>query len=95
MAQLDAANQLRVREQGADRLRGVLRARRCAAQGATITVCPSSGLGQSIYVPPPPPPPTHTKTKTPPATTHPTSPAPHPTKPNHPTPTGKPTKPPH
>jgi membrane peptidoglycan carboxypeptidase len=42
-----------------------------APSGATITVCPSSGVSQPVYVPPPPPPVTKTKTKTtPPGRTH-------------------------
>jgi membrane peptidoglycan carboxypeptidase len=43
-----------------------------APSGATITICPSSGVSQPVYVPPPPPPPvTKTKTKTtPPGRTH-------------------------
>ncbi|MGH8959962.1 MAG: penicillin-binding protein [Jatrophihabitantaceae bacterium] len=41
-----------------------------APAGATITVCPSSSVGQSVYQPPPPPPATKTKTKTHGPTTH-------------------------
>jgi beta-lactam-binding protein with PASTA domain len=38
-----------------------------APKGVTITVCPSSGAQQSVYVPPPPPPP---PTYIPPPTTY-------------------------
>jgi membrane peptidoglycan carboxypeptidase len=56
MQQLDAANALSCASSittGNVAFYGPKRAPR----GATITVCPSSGAGQDVYVPPPPPPP--------------------------------------
>ena len=97
MKQLDKANQLQCASKvpyGSVAFYGP----QIAEKGATITVCPSSGQGQSIYTPPPPPPPPPpTKTKTPPSS-HATSPNPHPTTKPKPTPTKPsptPTKPAH
>src|SRR5664279_671341 len=56
MVQLDAANQLlcaSAEPLGTVAFYGPQR----APKGSTVTVCPSSGIRQDIYVPPPPPPP--------------------------------------
>jgi beta-lactam-binding protein with PASTA domain len=67
-----------------------------APQGSTVTVCPSSGAAQDVYVPPPPPPPTYypppTSEAPPPPPTS-TSSAAQPTQPPQPTHSAPPPKP--
>ena len=87
MAQLDAGNRLLCASSVPTGLVAYY-GPQVAPTGATITVCPSLGVGQTVYVPPPPPPPVQQPTQ--PTTHPPTSPAPKPS----PTPKPKPSGPP-